>query len=163
MSETGRAGVLEGGLPEDAYALVDAARRGDKAAAWKAAGGLLSWLGDISHSLSPETARRLVWKGAAVNRWFDIAELVAGAVASRIDATAGQRRLHAQMLMERGFPAEALARDGRVPAPHLVHGRRLFAARPARGGALHRGERGRRRPSGGDDPLRLPAAAQAGL
>lgn len=97
-------------LPDAAQALTEAAQRRDKVGAWQAAGQLLPWLGDLSHPLEPDAARRLVRSGAANNRWFDIAELLAGAVSARADATAGMRRLHAQMLMERGFQDEALAR-----------------------------------------------------
>jgi S1-C subfamily serine protease len=97
-------------LPDAAQALTDAARRHDKIAAWQAAAQLLPWLSDLRHPLEPKAAFGLVRSGAANNRWFDIAELLAGALSARADAPAGLQRLHAQMLMERGFRAEALAR-----------------------------------------------------
>jgi hypothetical protein len=103
-----------GGLPDVAQELVDAAARGDKLAAWQAAAQLLGWLGDLGHPLDAAASYSLVWRGAARYRWFDMAELLAGAVASRADATPAQRRLHAQMLMERGFSEEALARLRRL-------------------------------------------------
>jgi hypothetical protein len=52
----------------------------------------------------------VVWRGAAKYRWFDIAELLAGAAAARSDSHPSTRRLHAQMLLERGFTEEALVR-----------------------------------------------------
>lgn len=97
-------------FPESATRLTEAAEYGDKASAWAAAGQLVAWLSDPIHPINPQAAFTLVWTGAASKRWFDIAELVAGAFADRADATAGLRRLHAQMLMERGFYDEALAR-----------------------------------------------------
>jgi S1-C subfamily serine protease len=101
---------LSGPLPPAATALSEAAERGDRLGAWQAGGALLPWLADLSHPIAPGTARALVWSGAARHRWFDLAELIAGAIAARADATPDMRRLHAQMLMERGFADEALAR-----------------------------------------------------
>jgi S1-C subfamily serine protease len=97
-------------VPDAARMLTEAAKRHDKVAAWQAVGQLLPWLGDLRNAVEPKAAFGLVRSGAANNRWFDIAELLAGAVSARADATAALRRLHAQMLMERGFQDEALAR-----------------------------------------------------
>ncbi len=102
MSEFEKAGVE----------LTAAAERGDRAGAWQAVGRLLPLLSDLERPLNPPTVRHLVWSGGAVRRWFDIAELLAGAAALRADATSDVRRLHAQMLLERGFSDEALARLG---------------------------------------------------
>jgi hypothetical protein len=90
--------------------LTQAATQGDKIGAWDAAGRLIGWLSDLRNVFSPEELRKLVWDGAAKHRWFDIAEVLAGAAAARVDATPSVRRLHAQMLMERGYAEEALAR-----------------------------------------------------
>ena len=97
-------------LDEAGVHLTDAAERGDRAGAWQAAGRLLPLLSDLERPLNPLTVRHLVWSGGAIRRWFDIAELLAGAAALRADATPDLRRLHAHMLLERGFSQEALAR-----------------------------------------------------
>jgi hypothetical protein len=90
--------------------LSQAAERGDKIGAWDAAGRLMGFLSDLRHVLHPDDIWRLVWSGAARHRWFDIAEVLAGAAAARVDAPPSVRRLHAQMLMERGYAEEALSR-----------------------------------------------------
>lgn len=90
--------------------LTNAAARRDKLAAWEAAGRVNGWLSDLRNTISDEMLRNLVWSGASFNRWFDLAEVIAAAAAQRADATPGMRRLHAQMLMERGFIEEALWR-----------------------------------------------------
>ncbi|PWT82373.1 MAG: hypothetical protein C5B57_08785 [Blastocatellia bacterium] len=95
---------------EASQALVDAAARCDRLAAWDAAGRLVSVISNPAHTASPESIFRVVWRGAATNRWFDIAELIAGTAGARTDAVPATRRLHAQMLMERGFTEEALSR-----------------------------------------------------
>ena len=100
-------------LTDAARVLTDGAARRDWLAAWDAAGRLLPLIADLRNTL-PEDFRGLVWTGAINNRWFDIAELLAGAAASRADATLATRRLHAQMLMERGYYDEALVRLGRL-------------------------------------------------
>ncbi len=97
-------------LPEAADDLIVAAESSDRLAAWDAAGRMVAWLSDLRNAVNFDAIRNLVWTGAATNRWFDIAEVLAGAAAGRADATPGLQRLHAQMLMERGFLDEALAR-----------------------------------------------------
>lgn len=101
---------MSSALPPAATALSEASERGDKLAAWRAGGELLTWLADLSHPIPPGAAWTLVWSNAARHRWFELAEVLAGAIAARADATPAMRRLHAQMLMERGFADEALAR-----------------------------------------------------
>ena len=101
---------------EAAQALTEAASRRDRVAAWDAAGRLVSYIASPTNSLNPDSVFTLVWQGAAIVRWFDIAEVISGAAASRPDATPASRRLHAQMLMERGFTEEALARLDRLLA-----------------------------------------------
>jgi hypothetical protein len=95
---------------DDAQALVDAASRHDRLGAWQAAARVVSHLSDATNRVTPMMVQHLVWNGAAHHRWFDIAEVVAGAAAARPDALPSMRRLHAQMLMERGFTEEALSR-----------------------------------------------------
>src|SRR5688500_10168542 len=95
---------------DDARALVDAAERRERVAAWEATGRLVSRLADQSSLPDPKTVFSLVWKGAAKHRWFDIAEVLSGSAAARPDAPPSTRRLHAQMLMERGYTEEALSR-----------------------------------------------------
>ena len=82
----------------------------DKRAAWQAAIDLLPWLSDIRHPVEPDEARSLLWQAAIQHRWFEIAELLASAMAARLGAPLALKRLHAQMLLERGFDDEALAR-----------------------------------------------------
>ncbi len=109
-------------LPPSADALLEAARQRDRRAAWAAVADLLPWLADLRRSVPPAAVFHLTWAGGAVNRWFDIAELISGTAAARADAAPGTRRLHAQMLMERGFDDEALSRleplrhDATLPA-----------------------------------------------
>lgn len=93
-----------------AEGLTKAAADGDRLAAWDAAGRIIARIADPSLALTPEQVKSLVWKGGAKYRWFDIAETIAGAAVQRGDAVGATRRLHAQMLMERGFSDEALAR-----------------------------------------------------
>ena len=96
--------------PEATAALRDAGASCDKRAAWQAAIDLLPWLSDVRHPVEPDAARKLLWKAAIQHRWFEIAELLASAMASRLGAPPALKRLHAQMLLERGFDDEALAR-----------------------------------------------------
>lgn len=96
-------------LDEIRELLRQAVESGDRLAGWHAAGQLVSVLSDASTPVDQTTVFRLVWT-AVRRRWFDIAELLAAAVAARPDGTADARRLHAQMLLERGFYDEALAR-----------------------------------------------------
>jgi S1-C subfamily serine protease len=98
------------GWVEATAALRETGDSRDKRAAWQAAIDLLPWLSDIRHPVEPVEARRLLWQGAIQHRWFDIAELLASAMASRVGAPPALKRLHAQMLLERGFDDEALAR-----------------------------------------------------
>jgi S1-C subfamily serine protease len=101
-------------LPDAAQDLTNAAAAGDKNAAWQAAGRLASWLSDLRNPVDATAVYRVVWSGAAEYRWFDIAEVVSAAAAVRADAKPALRRLHAQMLMERGFTEEALSRLHRL-------------------------------------------------
>jgi hypothetical protein len=94
---------------DDERALGEAAARHDRVGAWEAAARLISQLSDHSRAGDDTAVYQTVWK-AARNRWFDIAEVLAGAAAARPNASPASRRLHAQMLMERGFAEEALAR-----------------------------------------------------
>ena len=94
---------------DDEKALAEAAARHDRVAAWEAAARLTSKFSDHSKSIEDHTVFQSVWKAAKI-RWFDIAEILAGAAAARPDASPANRRLHSQMLMERGFTEEALAR-----------------------------------------------------
>ena len=80
---------MSGALPPAATALSEAAERGDKLAAWRAGGELLAWLADLSHPISPGAARMLVWSSAARHRWFELAEVLAGAIAARAVHRAG--------------------------------------------------------------------------
>jgi hypothetical protein len=89
--------------------LSEAVRDGDRLAAWDAAAQCISALSVASQPVDANAAFQLVWTPVR-RRWFDIAELLAGALAMRPDSTADARRLHAQMLLERGFYDEALAR-----------------------------------------------------
>ena len=89
--------------------LNEAVESGDRLAGWHAAGLFISAASVASQPFDPRAAFRLVWTPVR-RRWFDIAELLAGALAMRPDATADTRRLHAQMLLERGYYDEALAR-----------------------------------------------------
>jgi len=98
------------GWPEATAALREAGASRDKHAAWQAAIDLLPWLSDLRHPVEPVEARRLLWQAAIQHRWFEIAELLACAMASRLGAPPALKRLHAQMLLERGFDDEALAR-----------------------------------------------------
>jgi len=99
------------GVFDDAgQVLADAAGRSDRVAAWDAAGRVVSCISDPAIAIDANALFTLVWKGAVSHRWFDIAEIVSGAAAARTDAALGTRRLHAQMLMERGFTEEALSR-----------------------------------------------------
>ena len=98
------------GWPEATAALLEAGANRDKHAAWQAAIDLLPWLSDVRHPVDPVEARRLLWQAAIQHRWFEIAELLACAMASRLGAPPALKRLHAQMLLERGFDDEALAR-----------------------------------------------------
>lgn len=97
------------GLDEIREMLSRAVESADRLTGWQAAGKFVSTLSDASWPVDETAAFRLVWT-AARSRWFDIAELLAGAVAARPNATADARRLHAQMLLERGFYDEAQAR-----------------------------------------------------
>jgi hypothetical protein len=99
-----------GTFDDDAQTLLDAAARRDRVVAWEATGRLVSRFSDQSTFLDPEKIFSLVWKGAAKYRWFDIAEVLSGTAAARPDAPPSTRRLHAQMLMERGYTEEALSR-----------------------------------------------------
>src|SRR5215510_8119854 len=94
---------------DDEKALGEAAARHDRVAAWEAAARLISQFADHSRPVDDATVFQSVWK-AAKHRWFDIAEIMAGAAAARPDASPANRRLHTQMLMERGFTEEALVR-----------------------------------------------------
>jgi hypothetical protein len=98
------------GWSEATAPLRDAGDRCDKHAAWQAAIDVLPWLSDVRHPVDPDEARRLLWQAAIQHRWFEIAELLASAMASRLGAPPALKRLHAQMLLERGFDDEALAR-----------------------------------------------------
>ena len=98
------------GWPEATAALRDAGANCDKRAAWQAAIDLVPWLSDVRHPIDPDAARRLLWDAVIQHRWFEIAELLASALASRLGAPPALKRLHAQMLLERGFDDEALAR-----------------------------------------------------
>jgi S1-C subfamily serine protease len=69
----------------------------------------MGWLSDNRNDADAQSIKVIV-KAAYVQRWFDMAELLAATAVQRIDATPATRRLHAQMLMERGFSEEALAR-----------------------------------------------------
>jgi hypothetical protein len=89
--------------------LKHAVETGDRLAGWQAAGRFVTAMSESTRTIDQKLAFPLVW-AAARSRWFDIAEIIAGAVAGRPDGTADARRLHAQMLMERGFYDEALAR-----------------------------------------------------
>ena len=97
------------GLEEVRERLRHAVDTGDRLAGWHVAGQFVSALSDVSRPIDEMAAFRIVWMAAGC-RWFDIAEILAGAVAIRPGATADARRLHAQMLLERGFYDEALAR-----------------------------------------------------
>ena len=114
---------------EAAEALTEAAQRHDRTAAWHAVGPIVSEWGRIGRPLPFTEVFELVWS-AANNRWFDIAEVLAGAAAGRADATPDVCRLHAQMMMERGFTGEALLR-----LESLLQNARLseFDQREARG------------------------------
>ena len=96
-----------------------AAAAGDKAAAWSAAVRVMGWLSDDRNEADAQLIQTIV-KTASNRRWFDMAELLAATAVQRIDATPATRRLHAQMLMERGMSEEALAR-----LRSLLAGRRL--------------------------------------
>ena len=97
-----------------------AAAAGDKAAAWSAAVEVMGWLSDNRNDADAQLVKTIV-KTASNRRWFDMAELLAATAVQRIDAVPATRRLHAQMLMERGLSEEALARlrallaAGRLP------------------------------------------------
>jgi hypothetical protein len=99
-------------FPDSARALTDAAQRRDRLAAWDAAGRLAPWLADLRNRVDRWDFHTFLWTSAIRNRWFDIAELLAAVVAGRPDASLSTRRLHAQMLLERGFYEEALERLG---------------------------------------------------
>jgi trypsin-like peptidase/tetratricopeptide repeat protein len=124
-------------LDDAGVRLTEAAKRGDRMAAWLAAGELVPILADPERPPDPKTVRHLVWNGGAKYRWFDIAELLAGAAATRAGATPAVRRLHAQMLLERGFYDEALARiDALLRDPALSRKDRSEAAGHA--GRIHK-------------------------
>ena len=97
-------------IDDAARALVEAAAAGNRLVAWEAASRVIAHLANPATPAPPDRVRTLVWSGGAKYRWFDIAELIAATAAARPDATPGIRRLHAQMLLERGFTEEALAR-----------------------------------------------------
>lgn len=82
---------------------------GDRLTAWDVAGQCISAVSASTQPVDFRVGFQLVWTPVR-RRWFDIAELIAGALALRADASADTRRLHAQMLLERGFYDEALAR-----------------------------------------------------
>ncbi len=103
-------GLAMTGWPEATAALLEAGTSRDKHATWQAAIDLLPWLSDVRHPVEPLEARRLLWQAAIQHRWFEIAEVLACAMASRLGAPPALKRLHAQMLLERGFDDEALAR-----------------------------------------------------
>jgi hypothetical protein len=90
-------------------AFKSAAASGERVAAWHAAIDLLAWLSDLRNEPDPPLIKSIV-RTASDRRWFDMAELLAATAAGRIDATPGTRRLHVQMLMERGLSEEALSR-----------------------------------------------------
>lgn len=94
--------------------LTAAMESGSRREAWAAVGDLLSSLSDPMRALDAAAISGLVLRLMARRRWFDMAEVLASAAASRSDATLGLRRLHAQMLMERGFYSEALERLERL-------------------------------------------------
>src|SRR5438309_381114 len=96
-------------LPEGFETLRASVAAGDRLASWRAIGEAIAWLADLRNEAEPNFVRQVV-RTPANQRWFDMAELLAGAAATRIDSTPGTRRLHAQMLMERGFSEEALSR-----------------------------------------------------
>lgn len=98
---------------EIAAALTEAGARVDRRAAWEITGHLITHLSDLRNPV-PASLRQLTWTAAINNRWFDIAEALVSAAARRADATPALRRLQAQMLMERGFTEEALARIYRL-------------------------------------------------
>jgi hypothetical protein len=96
-----------------------AAAAGDRTAAWTAAVKVMGWLSDNRNHADAQSIKTIV-KTASNRRWFDMAELLAATAVQRIDAAPATRRLHAQMLMERGLSEEALAR-----LRALLEGRRL--------------------------------------
>jgi tetratricopeptide (TPR) repeat protein len=109
-------GWAAGSFEDEAARLTGAAAAGDRDTAWQAAARIVPHLASLERPINAAAVRHLVWAGAGVNRWFDIAELLASAAAMRADATPEVRRLQAQMLMERGFADEALARLARLLA-----------------------------------------------
>jgi S1-C subfamily serine protease len=133
---------------EAAKLFSDAAKAGDRLAAWDAVGRVVSAIADPAAPFTPQAVRSVVWSAAKDNRWFDMAEIISGAAALRPNAAPATCRLHAQMLMERGFTDEALARlqpllahpdlsfDDRMQA--LGHTGRVFKDRFI--GALARGD-----------------------
>jgi tetratricopeptide (TPR) repeat protein len=90
-------------------ALQESAEAGERLPAWRPAGEAVAWLSNIRNELTPSLVKSAV-RAAANRRWFDMAEMIAAAAADRFDSTPGMRRLHAQMLLERGFSEEALSR-----------------------------------------------------
>src|SRR4051812_4260512 len=89
--------------------LEQAAAAGDRAAAWGPAVRIMGWLSDDRNDADARLIQRIV-RTASDRRWFEMAELLAATAARRIDAAPATRRLHAQMLMERGLSEEALSR-----------------------------------------------------
>jgi hypothetical protein len=86
-----------------------AAAAGDRTAAWSAAVEVMGWLSDNRNVASVDLIESIV-TAASKRRWFDMAELLAATAVQRIDVLPATRRLHAQMLMERGLSEEALTR-----------------------------------------------------
>ena len=90
-------------------ALVDTVEHGEKPSAWQAAIRITS-LSNTAVLVRPDILMRAVKKCCFERRWSDIAEIVAAAATARVDASSAMRRLHAQMLLERGLTEEALVR-----------------------------------------------------
>jgi hypothetical protein len=67
----------------------------------------MAWLSDDRNEADAKLVKTIV-RTASDWRWFDMAELLAATAARRIDVAPATRRLHAQMLMERGLSEEAL-------------------------------------------------------
>src|SRR5690349_3735838 len=89
--------------------LEQAAAGGDRVAAWGPAVRIMGWLSDDRTEADAKLVKKIV-KTVSDRRWFDMAELLAATAARRMDAAPATRRLHAQMLMERGLSEEALSR-----------------------------------------------------
>src|SRR5436190_23037856 len=86
-----------------------AAAAADRVAAWGPAVRIMGWLSDDRNEADAKLVKKIV-RTAADRRWFDMAELLAATAVRRIEGAPATRRLHAQMLMERGLSEEALSR-----------------------------------------------------